>query len=212
MESSARKFVLFDFDGVIADSLALSYEITRSFNPEVDEEKYRRLYEGNIYDSISKLPGWHPGHPEEYFKRFSPRMKDEVHLAQGMDDVIKKLAATYTLAIISSTPTAGIQWFLAKHGLTEYFADILGRDVHHSKVEKMRMVFEKHKTIAQHCVFITDTLGDMREAQAHEMGAIGTSWGVHPRETLEKGIPFRIVEHARELPDAVDDYFARATV
>ena len=206
---SQQHFVLFDFDGVIADSLALSYEITRSFNPEVDEEKYRRLYEGNIYDSISKLPGWHAGHPEEYFKRFSPRMKTEVRLVVGMDAVIKNLAGEYTLAVVSSTPSVGITDFLTSHNLLQYFADILGRDVHHSKVEKMRMLLEKYDTTSEHCVFITDTLGDMREAKAHEMGTIGVSWGVHPRETLEKGIPFRIVETPDELPDAVDDYFAQ---
>ncbi len=104
---------------------------------------------------------------------------------------------------------SGITKFLTKHGLIEYFPDILGRDAHHSKVEKMQMIFDKHGVTAAQCVYITDTLGDMREAQAHNMGTIASSWGVHPRETLERGVPFRILNAPTELPDAVDDYFVR---
>ena len=129
-----------------------------------------------------------------------------------MDDAIKKLHGAYTLAVISSTSVSGITQFLDAHNLSGYFSDILGRDSHHSKVEKMRMIFEKYNVTAAQCVYITDTLGDMREAQAHEMGTIASTWGVHPRETLEKGIPFRILNTPQELPDAVDDYFARASV
>ena len=70
------------------------------------------------------------------------------------------------------------------------------------------MTFEKHHTNAAQCVFVTDTLGDMREAQEHSVGTIGCSWGVHPRATLEKGMPFRIVDSPLELLDAVGDYFA----
>jgi phosphoglycolate phosphatase len=136
-------------------------------------------------------------------------MKSEVRLADGMEFVIPTLAGAHTLAVVSSTPSWAIQEFLTPHDLLHHFSDILGADVHTSKVEKMRMIFEKHAATAAQCVFVTDTLGDMREAKEHDMGAIGCSWGVHPHETLEKGIPFRIVDHPRELPDAVDDYFAR---
>jgi len=209
MDTAPKRFVLFDFDGVIADSSALSYELSRQFSPELDRESYRRLYENNVFESLKKLSSWRDTLPDEYQQKFDPRMRGEVQLVHGMDEVIKTLNDRYTLAIISSTSTPGIMDFLGRHGLRQYFSDILGRDSHHSKVEKMSMVFEKYGTTADECVYITDTLGDMREAQAHGMGTIASSWGVHPRETLEKGIPFRILNAPAELPDAVDDYFAK---
>jgi phosphoglycolate phosphatase len=205
----AENFVLFDFDGVIADSHALSYELSRHFSPELDEHSYRALYESNIFESLKQLPSWRDTLPQEYQRKFDPRMKGEVRLVHGMDNVIKTLHENYTLAIISSTSMRGITEFLQTYDLTDYFSDVLGRDTHHSKVEKMAMVFKKYDVTASQCIYITDTLGDMREAQEHGMGTIGCSWGVHPHETLKKGIPFRIVDHPRELPDAVADYFAR---
>ena len=209
MEEGTR-FVLFDFDGVIADSLALSFDVSRILNPELDETSYRALYEGNIYESIRKLSGWQEkDRTQEYFSEFSPRMKSEVRLVPGMDAVVRELSASYRLAIISSTPSSAIRDFLAWNQFAECFVEVLGRDVDHSKVKKMQMLFDTYGTSAAQCVYITDTLGDMREAQQHDMGTIGVSWGVHPRETLEKGIPFRIVERPADLPDTVDEYFAR---
>ena len=209
METSAQKFVLFDFDGVIADSQALSYELSVHFNPELNQQKYQALYEGNIFESLKKLPGWYDGLPEEYQQKFDPRMESEVHLVGGMDEAIKALKENYTLSIISSSSTDGIIRFLKANNLTEYFSDVLGRDSHHSKVEKMEMIFKKYHIGAGECVYVTDTLGDMREAKEHGMCTIASSWGVHPRETLEKGLPFRILNSPVELPDVVDDYFAR---
>ena len=137
-------------------------------------------------------------------------MEVEVALYEGMDTVIKTLKESYMLAIVSSTSKGGITYHLARNNLLQYFSDILGREIHHSKVEKMKMIFERHNVFSQNCIYITDTLGDMREAKEHEMATIGVSWGVHPRETLEQGIPFRIVEKPEELPDAIADYFAHS--
>ncbi len=204
-----KKFILFDFDGVIADSWALAYDVAKTLHPPLRADLYRTLFEGNIYDGIKTLPGGMD--PDEYFKLFTPRAKSEVTIKPGIADIIAGLAERYTLIIVSSTVTMPIREFLDRHRLLQHFAWVMGKDVHASKVEKMRMIFEKYGISADQCVFITDTLGDMREAQEHEMGTIGVSWGFHAHETLEKGIPFRIVDSPGELPDAVDDYFAANT-
>ena len=204
-----KKFVLFDFDGVIADSFALAYDVAKTLHPPLGADQYRTLFEGNIYDGIKTLPGGMD--PDEYFKLFEPRAKNEIDIKPGIADIIATLAERYTLVIVSSTITMPIREFLDRHRLLHHFAWIMGKDVHASKVEKMRMIFEKYGIGADDCVFITDTLGDMREAKEHEMGTIGVSWGFHAHETLEKGIPFRIVDTPAELHDAVDDYFAANT-
>lgn len=210
METPAQKFILFDFDGVIADSFALSYDVARIVHSEIDltAEKYREWFEGNVYDSIQKaLPGWQ-GH-EKYTAIYTPRMEREVTLVAHMDEVVRNLAASYALVIVSSSQTSQIRDFLARHALLDCFSEIMGGDVHQSKVEKIRMVFEKNNLTSDDCVFITDTLGDMREAKEHSIGAIAVSWGWHTHATLEKGIPFRIVDTPAELPDAIDDYFVQ---
>ena len=205
--TSSRTFALFDFDGVIANSFALACEIALTEFPELTETSYRKLFEGNIYDAIAPLKRA-PGVPE-FFDAFVPRMKNEVHCFAGIPQVLEQLASEHTLIVVSSTISLPINTFLEDNDLARFFSDVMGADVHTSKVEKMRMVFGKYETDASHCVFITDTLGDMREAKEHELGVIACSWGTHDRATLERGIPSRIIDQPSELPDAVDDYFSR---
>ena len=214
MEERKRNFVLLDFDGVIADSYAVAFETARTLCAHITEEEYARVFEGNVHRAHDMLMGRPHGpechHDLDWFEMFVPAFEDRALLFPGMRETIEVLFKEYILIIVSSTITSPIRSFLERNHIGRYFSEVMGADVHTSKVEKMRMIFDTYKTIADRCVFITDTLGDMREAQEHEMGAIGCSWGFHTHETLEKGIPFRIVDHPRELPDAVRDYFAHA--
>jgi phosphoglycolate phosphatase len=134
-------------------------------------------------------------------------MKNEVKIVPGMKEVIIELEKHYTLVVISSTITSPIQEFLGGYDLASHFAQIMGNDVRTSKVEKVKMVFEKYGVEARNCVFIMDTLGDICEAEKMGIGAIGITWGFHTPETLLRGKPFLLVEKPKELLTAVTDYF-----
>ncbi len=135
---------------------------------------------------------------------------DTVPVVLGMNEVIAQLATTYTLIVISSTLTAPIQKLLDRNDLGKYFVEILGNDVHTSKVEKIKMVFKKYDVGPKDCVFITDTLGDLHEAEHMAVGAVAVTWGFHTPETLQKGKSFKLVSTPQELIFAVEEYFAIA--
>lgn len=212
---TARKFVLFDFDGVIADSYAVAYETARTMCAHITDSEYRGLFEGNVYQRhdvfLSQKHGPECDHDMDWFSVFTPAFEERARLFNGMREVIESLAHTYVLIIVSSTVTSPVQGFLERHHIGRYFSEVMGADVHTSKHEKIKMVFEKYSVSAPECIFITDTLGDMREAELSEVGAIGVSWGFHTKETLVKGGPFRIVETPQQIVPAVADYFARGS-
>jgi phosphoglycolate phosphatase-like HAD superfamily hydrolase len=83
----------------------------------------------------------------------------------------------------------------------------MGNDVHKSKVEKIKMVFQKYGICNNDCVFITDTLGDMREATKMNVGSIGVTWGFNKPNVLKLGNPFCITERPSDLPLAIFEYF-----
>lgn len=208
-----KKFVLFDFDGVIADSFRLAFEIQKRICPHLSEGEYRRRFEGNINDWEDPVDV----HTSEcssdsdvdFYAEYIPRMKNEVRIVPGMKEVIVELEKDYTLVVISSTITSPIQEFLGSHDLASHFAWIMGNDVHQSKVEKIRMVFSKFGIAAKECIFITDTLGDMREAEKMGVGSVGVTWGFHGPDTLAQGNPFRLVETPIQLLPAVRNYFLK---
>lgn len=198
-----RKIVLFDFDGVIIDSFSAAFETSKKFYPQLTEGDYRKLFEGNINDWIGKL------HDDaDFFAEYIPMMENGVRPTRGINETIKKMAEVYTLIVVSSGMTNSIKDFMEREGLAECFAEIMGNDVHRSKVEKIKMIFLKYGAAGQNCVLITDTLGDMREAEQAGVGAIGVSWGFHDRDTLQNGNHFRVVESLEELLAAVSDYFS----
>ncbi len=204
-----KPFILFDFDGVIVDSFQPAFEIQKRICPHLTEDVYRRRFEGNINDWEEPI-NVHTEecrHDIDFFMEYIPRMKNEVQIVPGMKDAVIELEKNYTMVVISSTITSPIQEFLEEHKVANHFAQIMGNDVHTSKVEKIKMVFEKYGVGPEDCIFITDTLGDMREAEKMGVGTIGVTWGFHTPETLLRGKPFRLVEKPSELLIAVSDYF-----
>lgn len=205
--------MLFDFDGVIADSWEIAFETSRTVFPSFDEESYRRMFEGNVHESHKEMVSNEERERAtdiEWFDVYVPKFETRARLFPGMREVIESLSHEYILIIVSSTITSPIQGFLEKHHIGRYFSEVMGADVHTNKHEKIKMIFEKYGTSASECVFITDTLGDMREAKLAGVSAIGVSWGFHPRETLAEDKPFRIVEQPTDIKPAIADYFADA--
>lgn len=210
------KHVLFDFDGVIADTFAAASALALRQCKHETVDAYRSAFEGNIYDTFDKdAPGGgrpidhgpECEHDLDWWAEYQKLLVD-ARAFEGIQEVIMGLAAQYQLAIISSATKAIIEPILERFEVRDLFSDILDADVHTKKTKKIEMLFEKYGVGARECVFVTDTLGDIREAAHHSVGAIACTWGFHPRETLEKGMPFRIVETPREIPDAVAEYFA----
>ena len=207
-----KQFVLFDFDGVIADSFQPAFEVQKMICPHLDKDSYRTLFEGNINDWEDPMHGHGAGcrHDIDFFTQYIPRMMQEIKIVPGIDEVIIALEKSYGLIVVSSNITSPIREFLESHGLAAHFLQIMGNDVHASKVEKMKMVFEQYDTTPKNCVFITDTLGDLREAIKAGVGTIGVLWGFHDRERLSRGNPFRLVEKPQDLMSAVLEYFSKS--
>ncbi len=209
-----RTFVLFDFDGVIADSFMPLFEAACAVHPHFTEANYRTIWDGNIYDAWKKLElectDACRRDEKEFFAEFEFR-KHRTTIFNGMEAVLRELAERHTLSIISSGVSMDIMAHLEKQELGRYFSDIFGKDVHFSKIQKINMLLDRYDITARDCVFVTDTLGDMREAREAGIDSIGVSWGFQPRERLERGSPFCIVDTPSQLPQAVCDYFARVT-
>jgi phosphoglycolate phosphatase len=204
-----NSFILFDFDGVIVDSFRPAFEVNKLICPYLTEDLYKERFEGNINDWIHSTTVHTKDcrHDIDFFSEYVPRMKNEVQVVPGMLEVVAALEQISNLIIISSTTTSPIQEFLREHSLVDYFTQILGNDVHTSKVEKIKLVFDRYSKEAKDCVFITDTLGDLHEANKVGVGGIGVTWGFHTPETLLRGKPFRLAYKPNDLFTTVEDYF-----
>ena len=204
-----NKYLLFDFDGVIADTFIPAFEINKVICPHITEDEYRKRFEGNINDwkDLASKHDENCRHDIDFFAEYKNKIKDGIKIFPGMKNVVEILVKEYTLILISSTITVLIQEILEINNLSQFFKEVMGNDVHKSKIEKIKMVFSKYNINSDNCLFITDTLGDIRESTKVEVGSIGVSWGFNETKTLIEGKPFRIVNTPEELLIAISEYF-----
>ena len=202
-----KKVLLIDFDGVIVDTFDLCMETSNKVWGHHSVDKYREWFEGNLYKSLNIDQDGFTDKENIFFKLYAPRML-KLDPIEGIIDIMGRLRERHVLVIISTSVNSPIEEYLAKHSMTSNFDKVFGADIHKSKVMKIKMVFDEYGVTPQDCLFITDTLGDMREAREAGVDAIGVTWGWHPRETLEKGFPFTIVDKPSEIMEAVDRYFS----
>lgn len=201
------KHYLFDFDGVIVDSFEACYRLCDELaSGSITREDYRRMHEGNIYEletedeKISESIKSELNEEHFYFKRFIPLMR-ELNPFDGMGDVVANWSTSGSLHVITSSLNSIVEEFLSRHDLRDDFKGIYGADVHPSKLKKMQTVFEKYNISPSECLMVTDTLGDLREAERAGVDAVAVSWGFHTPETLAKGNPLKIFHSPQELLD-----------
>ena len=198
--SNNNKVVIFDFDGVIADSLNTVLSISQIEDPNLTKTEYIQRFEGNINDHATTKQ--QQGN-FDFFSYYEPKVVQQP-IVNGIAGVITNIARRHTLVIVSSTTTEPIKKFLQHHNLLQHFAGILGNDIAASKVTKFKLVFDQHGISAKEAVMITDTLGDLREASAVDLKTIAVTWGYHDEETLRKGNPAALVDNPAELAPQIE--------
>ncbi len=205
--SGMKKLIFFDFDGVILDSFDIGWNIFAAHKPGLTLEVYRTFFEGNVYEVDRETKVDHSIEAEVWVKYRKEMVGRE--LISGIREVIEKLSKDYFMVIVSSTHSKIIEEFLETHGVRKYFKEVLGSDVDENKVKKIKLALKTHKTDPKDTVFITDTLGDVREGAKCGVTSIGVLWGFHDQKTLEKDGILEIAEKPEELPVLVKKHFSR---
>lgn len=191
--------VIFDFDGVIANSWEAVMGIVRLADPEISEEEYRERFHGNVGGTVADLTD-QLGY--DFFDEYAAR-SDEVPLFTGMREVIETLADRYVLTIVSSTRTDILEAFLRVHDLRSHFAGLYGSTEGFSKTKKLQRVLNEQEMDVEQAVFVTDTLGDVREASGVRVPTIVVTWGYHGERTLQAGAPAMVVRDPSKLVEAI---------
>lgn len=205
MNPQNKKLVMFDFDGVLVNTIEISYQIHKIKNKDLTWERFQSFHDGNFLDGIGKAikEGLHVV-SDDFYGQYKKKL-DLLTIHDILHDAILHLATYYNLIMISSTRSSLIMEFISKENLSGCFSEILGQDIHSSKIVKIKSMLDKYKLLPSDAVFITDTLGDIKEANECGVISIGVTWGAHSRETLQKGSPAVIIDDPQDLVSAIEN-------
>lgn len=189
------KAIIFDFDGVIHNTLKLAYKINREINKNISLAEYRDAFDGNIY----KHKEFTVKKSKQFFKIQNPKFKKLV-IKPAVREELLKLAKNFDLFIITSNMKVAINHYFKNNKIGHIFREVLGWECHKSKVWKFKLLMKKYSLSKNECLFITDTLGDILEANKVGLKTIAVDFGFHERFRLEKGRPLKIISDFSRLP------------
>lgn len=190
-----KKALIFDFDGVIADTADILFALSRDFDPTISEEDFKEHHDGNVYEEPRIK--FTPEGAERLYNEYCDRLSVS-HIKTAIEP-IKRLYKDFRLFIISNNEERGIRSVLENAGIKDCFEAIYGYNTHKSKIIKFEMIRDKYDVVLEDAIFITDTLGDVKEAKKLSITTIAETFGFHNRERLEQGEPYIIVDTWDEI-------------
>jgi len=213
-----RKLVMFDFDGVIVDSLDVFstafLDACRAAGVEgfSSADDLLAVMEDNFYAGMRAR-----GVPDEQVAEILRRLGSALVRARHwlkpfplVPEVLEDLADARTVVIVTSSPTDVVEGWLRTHevhGVTE----VAGAEAARSKVEKIHRLQERFPGQEVYW-YVGDTAGDIREAREAGATPVGVAWGWHEPELLDEAGAERVAATPAELlailaPELTHDFF-----
>jgi phosphoglycolate phosphatase-like HAD superfamily hydrolase/membrane associated rhomboid family serine protease len=192
-----RNLIIFDFDGVLADTLN---DITRNasiaaasagIDCTVTAENVRSL-EKMEFDELGRSIGI-PDDRIEFFVKENLRLfSGQPSLPAPFDSipsVVEKLAKGNELCIISGNSKTLITRFLSMHGLQGFIPVIYDKDDSGTKEEKILQAMERYGMTKSGCIMVGDSLSDITAAKHAGIRSVAALWGNQRHDILKKGAP-----------------------
>jgi phosphoglycolate phosphatase len=199
--------ILFDFDGVLADTL----EDMLRFGQEVcDELGIKHVVKQADLSNLEFMSfaayGRNCEVPEPLvedfvrgcLKRFAEK-KSPPDIFEGLGEVVKELSGKHVIAIVTGNTTQNVNAFLTEHGLSEHVRAVYGVDEPGSKAEKISKAQNQFAAGNEAVYMIGDSVSDIRAARQAGVQSIVVSWGHQSMEMLIKAEPDSIIHSPREL-------------
>ncbi|WP_158288579.1 HAD hydrolase-like protein [Ornithinimicrobium flavum] len=189
--------VLFDFDGTLADTLALivaSYRHTLAdLEPTVSEREIRSWIGRTLVDTLESR---HPGRGEDLVARYRAHNlahhDDLLEPVPGLDLLLSDLLAGGTaVGVVSSKVGDTVRRGMAVAGLPHVEVVVgLGETTEHKPHPApllegaRRLGLLPGEVSSQSCVYVGDAWVDVAAARAAGMASVAVTWGAGSREEL----------------------------
>ena len=194
-------YVIFDFDGTLADTFALGSQL---INEYADRLGYKQIdFAANKDKSakeLIKMSGvrfWQIPGLIRFFREKSVERAAEVNAFTGIPDLVRRLHERgFSLGIITTNSAQTIATFLDKYGLKDYFTYIKPEI---SLFGKRRALRRAKRHLKSEIVYIGDELRDIDACRAVNIPIISVAWGFNSHEILEKNNAGMVAKDTEEV-------------
>jgi len=199
------KLFLFDFDGVLVDSLDVYEKTVTDCLIKIKQpltrgrEEFLELFDNNFYESLGEkgvdLDVFMKAAEDIIARIDYSKMKPFKTILPVLDELKKNNA----LIVISSNDSPTIQEALRLYHFNGIFQEILGSDFKFSKKEKILYAVKKYSVASNDIYYIGDTTGDIKEGKQAGVKTVGVTWGWHSKEKMAASKPDYLFDNPKEL-------------
>ena len=205
-----KKTILFDLDGTLTDSgegiINCAIYALEHYNLPIPSREELRVFVGPpLTDTFMKFgvaPEDAVDAVEKYRERFIPIGMYENKLYPGIPELLETLRTEgHILCIATSKPESMAREILRYFDISKFFHYICGATLDHSRDTKEQVI----SYLMSQCqseypwVMVGDTAFDVIGAKAHNIPAIGVSWGYGLVEEMRDAGAAAIVYNTNEL-------------
>jgi len=181
------RVIIFDFDGIIAESLNVKTqafaELYHEYGKEIEQKVIDHHLANGGMSRYEKFKFYHNNFLDleiddqkvkSLAAKFSNLVLEKVSNAPyvlGADDFLKKNHKKYDFFISTGTPTEEIKIILKKRQIENYFIDVFGSP--ELKTDHVKYIMNKYGYKNSEVVFIGDATADRDAARANNIVFIG---------------------------------------
>jgi len=199
--------ILFDFDGVLADTL----DDLLKFSQEICDELGVKHHV--VKEDVSTLAAMSFANlgrqievPEALVEEFVRRSLEKVankkspaRIFEDLTEVVRDLSTRHVLGIVTTNSSQNVKAFLVEHGLEDCIRAIYGVDLPGTKAEKISQARSQFAAAGEAVFMIGDSASDIRSASEASARSIAVSWGHQSIEMLVRAGADYIVNSPEEL-------------
>jgi phosphoglycolate phosphatase len=196
------KVIIFDFDGVLADSLQmmLSYsaqvclELGYPCQPSpADLEALDPMSFDSLGRQLNLPEALIPAYKARVFERFTSG-EELPPIFDGMTEVVSALAVSYPLGLVTGNTSGVVRSFLERYNLFDRFGLILCVDDPGTRVKKIRRIIKELGDQNAEVYLVGDAVSDIHAAREVGVKSIAVTWGHQSREKLVTARPDFLVD------------------
>lgn len=199
------KYVVFDFDGTLANTMDAILDIATNEVGEITEEDFETMRNEGIKGVIKRynIPLWEL---PKVISQFASILKkrDDIKLYPQIDELIEKLKEnSYKLGVLSSNSEENIKQVLERHGIADMFEFIYSQSSLFGKDKVMKKMYKKHKISPSEIIYVGDEDRDINACKKVGIRCIAVTYGFNSRERLAKLEPDFMADSPMEVADIV---------
>ena len=212
-----KQLYIFDYDGVIADSLDSWITVIESKGEQFSHE-YRMTRE-NVNDleyvtmeGILEKSGKKREEEGEYLSEIygaMARKSEEIKFFDGIGEVFKIIHESGNIVCVNTANGSSlVARRLKDENMGNYVDEVIGGDLPGSKSEKICFLMDKYSFSPENSWMIGDTRGDIIEGRKAGVHTVAVTYGWHSYENMIDTEPDYIFRTVKELKDFFCEKFS----